>query len=99
MRYVGGVDEQGQPFEIRDPLKNELTKCVANSEEGEARVRALLGIKTVFGEDLPQNVEVVARLTDFYQQLLQQGARATVHHLMNQTALRTSKSAGADVAR
>ena len=67
MRYVGGVDEQGQPFEIRDPLKNELTKCVANSEEGEARVRALLGIKTVFGEDLPQNVEVVARLTDFYQ--------------------------------
>jgi fructuronate reductase len=83
MRYVGGVDEQGQPIEIRDPLKNALAECVKNSEDGEARVRALLGMNAVFGEDLAQNGDFVARLTHFYQQLVQQGARATVHQLMN----------------
>ncbi|MCZ4060715.1 mannitol dehydrogenase family protein [Pantoea sp. LMR881] len=83
MRYAGAVDEQGQPIEIRDPLKNQLAECVANSEEGEARVRALLAMKAVFGEDLAENAEVVAKLTSFYQQLTQQGARATVHQFMD----------------
>ena len=39
MRYVGGVDEQGAPIEIRDPLKAELAERVAASGEGEARVK------------------------------------------------------------
>lgn len=78
MRYVGGVDEQGAPIEIRDPLKAELAERVAASGEGEARVKALLGMKAVFGEDLAQNAEVVATLTRFWLQLREQGARATV---------------------
>jgi len=78
MRYVGGVDEQGAPVEIRDPLKAELAERVAASGEGEARVKALLGMKAVFGEDLAQNAEVVATLTRFWLQLREQGARATV---------------------
>ncbi|MGK3141565.1 mannitol dehydrogenase family protein [Pantoea sp. C2G6] len=83
MRYVGGKDEQGQPIEIRDPMKARLAECVASSEEGEARVRALLALREVFGDDLAQNATVVARLTHWYQQLLSQGARATVHHCLN----------------
>ncbi len=85
MRYVGGVDEQGQPIEIRDPMKAQLAECVAASEEGEARVRALLAIREVFGEDLAQNGDVVARLTAWYQQLTTQGARATVHQYLNRS--------------
>jgi len=82
MRYVGGVDEQGAPIEIRDPLKSELAERAASSAEGEARVRALLGMKAVFGEDLAQNEAVVATLTRFWLQLREQGARATVAQLV-----------------
>jgi len=83
MRYVGGVDEKGQPIEIRDPMQKQLAECVAASDDGEARVRALLSLREVFGEDLLQNGDVVARLTAWYQQLTTQGARATVHQCLN----------------
>lgn len=78
MRYAGGIDERGAAIDIRDPLKAELAERVAHSAEGEARVRALLGIKAVFGDDLPQNEQVVATLTRFWLQLRDSGARATV---------------------
>lgn len=84
MRYVSGVDEQGAPIEIRDPLKDRLADIVANSEEGAARVKALLGLKAVFGDDLLQHTAFVTRVTELYQQLVNQGARATVHALVTQ---------------
>ncbi|MFH8135039.1 mannitol dehydrogenase family protein [Pantoea osteomyelitidis] len=82
MRYVSGVDEQGKVIEIKDPLKAELAQCVAQSEDGEARVRALLALKTVFAEDLAQNDAFVTRLCQLYNQLCQQGARATVQQVI-----------------
>ena len=85
MRYVGGIDEKGQPIEIRDPMKAQLAECVASSEEGEARVRALLSMREVFGDDLAQNADVVGRLTAWYNKLATQGARATVHQSLNRS--------------
>ena len=85
MRYVGAIDEQGEPIEIRDPLKTTLAGCVAGSEDGEMRVRALLGLREIFGEDLAQNADLVARLTACYQQLTTEGARATVQQRMTRT--------------
>lgn len=85
MRYVGGIDEKGQPIEIRDPMKAQLAECVASSEEGEARVRALLSMREVFGDDLAQNADVVGRLTAWYNKLTAQGARATVHQSLNRS--------------
>ena len=85
MRYVGGIDEKGQPIEIRDPMKAQLAECVASSEEGEARVRALLSMHEVFGDDLAQNADVVGRLTAWYNKLAAQGARATVHQSLNRS--------------
>lgn len=84
MRYVSGVDEQGQAIEIRDPLKDQLANIVANSEDGAARVKALLGLNAVFGDDLLQQPAFVSRVTELYLQLLQQGARATVQGLVTQ---------------
>jgi fructuronate reductase len=83
MRYVSGVDEQGQAIEIRDPLIDQLANIVANSEDGAARVKALLGLNAVFGDDLQQQA-FVSRVTELYLQLLQQGARATVQSLVTQ---------------
>ncbi len=84
MRYVSGVDEQGQAIEIRDPLKDQLANIVANSEDGAARVKALLGLNAVFGDDLQQQPVFVSRVTELYLQLVQQGARATVQSLVTQ---------------
>ena len=78
MRYVGGVDEQGNPIEISDPLLPVIQKAVQSSDEGKARVQSLLAIKAIFGDDLPDNSLFTARVTETYLSLLAHGAKATV---------------------
>ena len=78
MRYVGGVDEQGQPIEISDPLLAVIQQAVKGSAEGEARVKALLGIEAIFGNELPKDEVFVAQVLRAYQALLANGAKATV---------------------
>ncbi|OON39673.1 fructuronate reductase [Izhakiella australiensis] len=82
MRYVGGVDEQGEKIEIRDPLNARLAQCVVASDQGAARVSALLGLQEVFADDLAHSDAFIQCVMEFYQQLLLQGARATVHQLV-----------------
>lgn len=84
MRYVSGVDEQGQPIEIRDPLHEQLASIVAHSDDGAQRVEAFLRLQAVFGDDLRYQAVFVSRLTELYNQLKLQGARATVHALVQQ---------------
>ncbi len=50
MRYVSGVDDQGQAIEISDPLLPVIQQAVQGSKEGSERVQALLGIKAIFGD-------------------------------------------------
>ena len=78
MRYVGGVDEQGNAIEVCDPLLPVIQAAVAKSEEGESRVQALLAIDAIFGQDLPQNSQFVTQVTTAYLSLLSKGAKATV---------------------
>ncbi|HHB1425595.1 TPA: mannitol dehydrogenase family protein [Serratia odorifera] len=83
MRYVGGIDEQGQPFEIQDPRSDEIATRVATSQEGEPRVRALLQMDTVFGRDLPAQPAFVEAVTQAYLTLLTHGAKESVGGLSN----------------
>ncbi|EMA8636879.1 fructuronate reductase [Cronobacter malonaticus] len=78
MRYVSGVDEQGNAIEVCDPLLNVIQDAVRTSGEGDARVKALLSIREIFGDDLPARQEFMAQVTEAYQLLLDNGARATV---------------------
>ncbi|ERK09329.1 D-mannonate oxidoreductase [Serratia fonticola AU-AP2C] len=82
MRYVGGKDEQGQPIDISDPLREEIARRVANSAEGEPRVMALLQMTSVFGRDLPDNQRFVNVVTNAYLALLARGAKATVARVL-----------------
>jgi len=84
MRYVGGTNEQGDAIVINDPLREELAQRVANSQQGSERVTALLGLTSVFAEDLPASKTFVERVTHFYQLLLEQGAKKTVHQVVSQ---------------
>lgn len=78
MRYVGGVDEQGNAIEVCDPLLPVIQAAVQQSEEGESRVKALLAIEAIFGNDLPQQGQFVDQVTNAYLSLLSKGAKATV---------------------
>lgn len=81
MRYVGGVDEQGAAIEVVDPLAGEYQRIYQQQAEPAARVKALLAIQGIFGTDLSQNHAVVSAITDAYQRLLRDGARAAVEAL------------------
>ncbi|WP_192459262.1 mannitol dehydrogenase family protein [Musicola keenii] len=78
MRYVSGVDDNGQAIDVRDPLAEKVQAIVAETADGAARVRGLLTLTGVFGEDLPHNEAFVSRLIDAYLTLSQQGAKAAV---------------------
>ena len=78
MRYVSGVDDQGQAIEISDPLLPVIAQTVQNSADGEERVRALLGIEAIFGASLPQESRFVNAVVRAYLSLQQHGAKATV---------------------
>lgn len=82
IRYVAGKNERGEPIAINDPLRDDLAQRVASSSEGQERVSALLAMTNVFGEDLPASAQFVSRVNHFYQQLLSQGAKLTVHQLV-----------------
>ncbi|KGT95808.1 D-mannonate oxidoreductase [Erwinia typographi] len=84
MRYVSGVDEQGQAIEIRDPMREQLAQRVAETAEGEERVAALLSLKAVFGEDLAAEPAFVAKVNQFSQLLREKGAKDTVKRVLEQ---------------
>jgi fructuronate reductase len=73
MRYVGGVDEQGQPIDVRDPLADRL-KSLPDAA-------ALLGVREVFGNDLANNPTFVATVTDALDRLRAKGARGAIQSL------------------
>jgi fructuronate reductase len=79
MRYVGGIDERGGDIVVADPLAGEFRRLAA-SHRGDpaAWVRALLGIRAVFGDDLPADERVVAKLVGWLDALVASGAQRTV---------------------
>ena len=78
MRYVSGVDDRGQEIEISDPLLPIIQQTVQNSANGEERVKALMGIEAIFGQDLSQEPRFVNEVTRAYLSLKKHGAKATV---------------------
>jgi fructuronate reductase len=81
MRYVTGVDERGQPIDVRDPLSQRLRSLAdAAGPLPERLGPSLLGVREVFGElgaDPRLREPVVAALTQLYRV----GARRTVEAL------------------
>jgi fructuronate reductase len=79
MRYVTGIDERGNPIDVRDPLAAELAAIA--SEVGpvaEKLAPALIGIRAVFGEDLPGDERFRTAVTQALGELYAKGAKAAV---------------------
>lgn len=76
MRYVGGVDEAGQPIDVKDPLAAEL-RARATSD---APVAALLGLGAVFSPAIA--AQIAAPVTAAHARLMAVGARAAVMEVL-----------------
>lgn len=77
MRYVSGVDERGNPIDVRDPLSDKIRSLVESSSDAE-RVSALLTLSEIFGIDLPNNPSFVTAVSDAYRRIADDGARQAV---------------------
>jgi fructuronate reductase len=79
IRYCVGVDEQGGPIEISDAMSGRLAELAgAAGRDAHRLVEAFLGLRPVFGDDLPQSPEFRAAIEDKLASLLAVGAAATV---------------------
>lgn len=78
-RYVGGMDERGQPIDVRDPLAAQLLATWTMAPPNPAaRIRAMLATQAVFGTDLPQSPAFLAAMTQAAETLHRLGARQAV---------------------
>ena len=76
-RYAEGVDEQGNPIEVVDKLKDQLTAAAQRQQD---QPDAFIQIRSIFG-DLADNEQFRAAYLAALQSLHQAGARATVEHV------------------
>jgi fructuronate reductase len=79
MRYASGVDEQGQPITVADPLADRYA-AIAAEAKGDARrlAKGLLGIAAIFGEDLRASPVFVEATTHHLESLVRRGVAATL---------------------
>ncbi|MFN4142737.1 mannitol dehydrogenase family protein [Aestuariivirga sp.] len=78
MRYVTGIDEQGRPIDVRDPLKDELrARADAAGADAAALAPALMDLDTIFGRDLPADSRFTSAVTGALGSLFVKGSRAT----------------------
>jgi fructuronate reductase len=79
MRYVTGVDEQGAPIEVKDPLAERLRRIADSANRDPHKLsNSLLGVAEVFGDDLPRDPVFINRVTGHLEDLFERGAASTV---------------------
>jgi len=91
MRYVSGRDEAGRIIKVSDPLDEEFARITAASgvHDGgaaEALARGLLGMREIFGDDLPADRRFAGRVSAWLTTLFEAGAASTVAQATHSTA-------------
>ncbi|HEX5866211.1 MAG TPA: mannitol dehydrogenase family protein, partial [Beijerinckiaceae bacterium] len=82
MRYAAGVNEGGKPIDVRDPLAERLGRIGRESGlVAERLAPAYLGIREIFGDDLPADPRFAEPVTQALAALIADGAKKTVHRL------------------
>jgi fructuronate reductase len=79
IRYVSGVDEQGNPIEVLDPMAEELRGlCDANKGDALATVKAFAGLTRVFGDDLQYQEKFINTTASWLERFYQQGVLQSI---------------------
>lgn len=76
MRYVSGVDERGNPIEVKDPMAAKLRALSDAETSPSAKVANLLSVDEIFSRDLADQLQKMVAAA--YAALAQNGARATL---------------------
>ena len=78
MRYVTGVDEQGNDIDVKDPLAGRLREIAdAALRNADGLADSLLTVREIFGDDLPKNEAFRAAVITNLVSLYDKGAAAT----------------------
>jgi fructuronate reductase len=79
MRYVGGIDERGQPIDVSDPMAARLAALSAPLRgDATATVDAFLGVREVFSQSLAAQPRWRQALIDQTVRLRTLGARGAI---------------------
>jgi fructuronate reductase len=78
MRWQSGMDDQGAPFTVDDPLAPITAACLAGLSDPADQVDALLAIEPIFPPALAADAEVRTALVRHLTTLRDKGARATL---------------------
>lgn len=79
IRYAMGVDEQGAPIEVKDPLAQRFAEINARAGRNAGDLVAeYLALDEIFGGTLPEAVPFVQAVTDALGNMLEAGVAATV---------------------
>ena len=73
MYYVGGIDQTGQPIDVKDPMAEKLRAISDASTTPADKVAALLSLSEIFPIELAENLK--APVTEAAEFLWAQGAR------------------------
>ena len=76
MRYVGGVDEQGQPIEVVDPMAAQLRALSDAQQTPQDIVSALLSVREIFPKDAAERL--TKPVSHAAQALWTKGVRAAI---------------------
>jgi fructuronate reductase len=83
MRYVTGVDEKGEPIDVRDPLAEKLARIAERAKGDPIRLTvALMTLREVFGTDLAQSEAFRETVTAHLRSLFERGAAETVANVV-----------------
>nr|WP_321462087.1 fructuronate reductase [uncultured Cohaesibacter sp.] len=80
MIYVSGVDLQGQPIDVRDPLADKL-RALASGDQIGVIVSNLMQQSGVFTPELAENPELKAALEEAYRTIREKGVKEAVKAL------------------
>ncbi|KAJ5872437.1 mannitol 2-dehydrogenase [Penicillium soppii] len=69
-RYINGVDDKGNTFQVEDPMREELQ---AKARAGGTEPHELLSIKNLFGDDLRNDERFLKTITTAMQDIARDG--------------------------
>lgn len=83
MRYVGGLDEQGQPIDVRDPLAERLHDLSNSAETPREAAYTLLSVEEVFGAEMSEKTK--QSIVASYEAIVELGSARCVEREIGST--------------
>ena len=84
MRYVRGVTDSGERYDVTDPMADRLVPIANASDSSETIAADLLAIREIFGDDIAAMPTFRSAIGDWLRRLLQDGVMRTVRYALSE---------------